>query len=70
MSGTAFERPAVVLWDAERKSKLEYAKHPGFASGTMLRWAYPENRNFLILEEKGDEIVDLCCEYVLEITGR
>lgn len=67
---TAFEKPTVVLWDTVRKSKLEYAKHPGFASATMLRWSYPQNRNLLILEEKDNEVIDLCCEYVLEITGK
>lgn len=65
---TAFEKPAIVLWDAVRKSKLESAKHPGFASANMLRWSYPQNRNLLILEEKSDEIVRLCCEHILDIT--
>lgn len=67
---TAFDKPAVVLWDALRKSKLESGKHPGFASATMRRWSYPQNRNLLILEERDDEIVKLCCDYIIDVTGK
>lgn len=66
---TAFEKPALVLWDAVRKCKVESAKHPGFSSATMLRWSYPQNKNLLILEEKNDEVVGLCCNYILEVTS-
>jgi len=64
---TAFRKPAIVLWDAVRKSKLESEKHPGFASATMMRWSYPQNRNLLILEEKGEELVQLCCNEILNL---
>lgn len=67
---TAFEKPAVVVWDTVRKSKLESAKHLGFSSAMMLRWSYPQNKNLLILEEKQTEIVRLCCDYVRDITRR
>lgn len=66
---TAFEKPALVLWDAVRKSEIEYAKHPGFASATMRRWSYPQNKNLLILEEKNDEVFALCCDYILEVAS-
>jgi hypothetical protein len=64
---TAFEKPALVLWDAVRKSKVESAKHLGFSSATILRWSYPQNKNLLILEEKNDEVIALCCDHVVEV---
>lgn len=50
-TATAFGKPALVLWDAVRKSKIESAQHPGFSAATMLRWSYPQNKNLPILKE-------------------
>jgi len=61
---TALAKPAVVLWDAVRKAPLEEAKQAGFSIAHMNRWAYPQNRNLVILGEKHRELLDLCLELV------
>jgi hypothetical protein len=48
--------PSVVLWDAVRKTGLEEAKQPGFAPAMLNRWAYPQNRNLMILGERNREV--------------
>jgi ADP-heptose:LPS heptosyltransferase len=63
---TALAKPAVVLWDALRKAPLEEAKQAGFSIAHMSRWAYPQNRNLVILGEKEREVLDWCLEFVLE----
>jgi len=63
---TALAKPAVVLWDAVRKAPLEEAKQAGFSIAHMSRWAYPQNRNLVILGEKEREVLDWCLEYVFE----
>lgn len=63
---TALAKPAVVLWDAIRKAPLEEAKQAGFSIAHMNRWAYPQNRNLVILGEKKREVLDLCLEYLFE----
>ena len=63
---TAFDKPALVLWDVVRKSQIEELKQEGFSGGLILRWAYPQNRNLLILGEKNHEIFNLCIEYVTD----
>jgi len=63
---TALARPAIVLWDAVRKSPLEEAKQAGFSIAHMSRWAYPQNRNLVILGEKEREVLDLCLESAFE----
>lgn len=63
---TALGKPAVVLWDAVRKAPLEEAKQAGFSIAHMNRWAYPQNRNLVILGEKNREVLDLCLQYVSE----
>jgi Glycosyltransferase family 9 (heptosyltransferase) len=63
---TALAKPAVVLWDAVRKAPLEEAKQAGFSIAHMSRWAYPQNRNLVILGEKEREVLDGCLEFVFE----
>ncbi len=63
---TALGKPAVVLWDALRKAPLEEAKQAGFSIAHMNRWAYPQNRNLVILGEKQREVLDGCLEYAFE----
>jgi hypothetical protein len=63
---TALGKPAVVLWDALRKAPLEEAKQAGFSIAHMNRWAYPQNRNLVILGEKKREVLDGCLEYAFE----
>jgi hypothetical protein len=63
---TALAKPAVVLWDAVRKAPIEEAKQPGFSIAHMNRWAYPQNRNVVILGEKKREVLDCCLDLVLE----
>lgn len=63
---TALAKPAVVLWDAVRKAPLEEAKQEGFSIAHMNRWAYPQNRNLVILGEKNREVLDGCLEFVFE----
>jgi hypothetical protein len=63
---TAFEKPALVLWDSVKKSKMEEFKEEGFSSAVMMRWSYPQNRNLMILGEKNREVSTLCKEFLLE----
>jgi hypothetical protein len=63
---TALAKPAVVLWDAVRKAPLEEAKQAGFSIAHMNRWAYPQNRNLVILGEKKREVLDWCLEFAFE----
>ena len=63
---TALGKPAVVLWDAVRKAPLEEAKQAGFSIAHMNRWAYPQNRNLVILGEKDREVLDGCLEFAFE----
>jgi hypothetical protein len=63
---TALAKPAVVLWDALRKVPLEEAKQAGFSIAHMSRWAYPQNRNLVILGEKEREVLDWCLEFAFE----
>ena len=65
---TAFQKPSLVLWDAIRKVPLEEAKQQGFSIAHMLRWAYPQNKNLVILGEKDREILEDCIDFVAEQT--
>jgi hypothetical protein len=67
---TALGKPALVLWDAVRKSPLEEAKEAGFSMATMGRWSYPQNRNLIILGERENEILESCVEFVAETAAR
>jgi hypothetical protein len=61
---TAFQRPALVLFDVRQKSIIEDRHHLGFAPASMLRWSYPQNRNLMILGEKDEEVLHLCAEFI------
>jgi len=67
---TALEKPALVLWDAVRKSALEEEKQQGFSVATMGRWAYPQNKNLVILGEKGEEILEACIDFILQTADK
>lgn len=56
---TAFERPAIVLWDPSRKVAIEEKWQRGFALAALSRWAYPQNENIVLLGDREDEIVDI-----------
>ena len=38
----------------------------GFSIAHMSRWAYPQNRNIVILGEKHREVLDWCLEFAFE----
>ncbi|WP_353118423.1 glycosyltransferase family 9 protein [Nitratidesulfovibrio sp.] len=61
---TAFEKPAMVLWDAAHKAPIEECKQPGFSFAAMARWGYPQNRNILLLGEKRNEVVDIIGDFI------
>lgn len=61
---TAFGRPAIILWDVRRKSIIEDRHYLGYAPASMLRWSYPQNRNFMILGEKDDDLLPHCIESI------
>lgn len=63
---TALQKPACVLWDAAHKEPIESGKEPGFAASLLLRWAYPQNRNLVILGERSDEVLRICEEFIIE----
>lgn len=67
---TAFEKPAIVLWDAVHKAPIEEHKQPGFSFAAMSRWGYPQNKNILLLGEKRNEVVDLLGGFVRSISER
>jgi hypothetical protein len=56
-AAAAFGVPSLVLWDAVTKSPQEESKQPGYATATLNRWAYPQNRNLTILGEYEGEIL-------------
>jgi hypothetical protein len=60
---TAFELPAVVLWEPIRKLEIEERWQEGFAPAALSRWGYPQNRNFMILGDRDDTIVNLIAEW-------
>ena len=63
---TALEKPSIVLWDAVRKAPLEEQKQAGFSIAHMQRWAYPQNKNLVILGEKNHEVLSDCIEFAWE----
>ena len=63
---TALQKKAAVLWDAAHKEPIERSKEPGFAASLLLRWAYPQNRNLVLLGERDDEVLHLCEEFIDE----
>jgi hypothetical protein len=56
---TAFELPALVLWDPIRKVEIEEQWQTGFAAAALARWSYPQNRNLVILGDRDNTILNL-----------
>ncbi|PLK42182.1 glycosyltransferase family 9 protein [Emticicia sp. TH156] len=61
---TAFDKPALVLWNILRKNELEEPFQEGFGPASLLRWSYPQNRNIMLLGERNSEILNLIIEYL------
>ena len=61
---TALQKPSLVLWDALRKAPLEEEKEAGFSIAHLPRWAYPQNKNLVIIGEKDREILESCLEFI------
>ena len=59
---TAFDVPAIVLWEVLRKSPIEDPHQPGFGASALTRWSYPQNANFMLLGERDHEIVEVICD--------
>jgi hypothetical protein len=67
---TALAVPAAVLWDAPRKARLKDPERLGFAIAHMSRWAYPQNRNLVILHERHGEVLASCIDFVRDTVSR
>jgi hypothetical protein len=63
---TAFEKPSFILWNVLRKNAIEEPIKAGFGPATMLRWAYPQNRNAMLLGETQNEVYDQLKEFLIE----
>lgn len=63
---TAFDKPSLVLWNILRKNPLEEPFQTGFGPASLLRWAYPQNKNIMLLGEKDNEILSMIIEFVHE----
>lgn len=56
---TAFQKPTAVLWDVERKNNIEEPYQKGFGPSALTRWSYPQNKNYMMLGEKDNELIKL-----------
>ena len=61
---TGFEKPTAVLWDVTRKNLIEEPFERGFGPSALTRWSYPQNKNLMLLGEKGKEIIKLLQGFV------
>lgn len=61
---TAFELPALILWEPLRKLEIEERLQSGFAPAALSRWSYPQNRNIMILGDRDDTIVNIIADWV------
>jgi hypothetical protein len=61
---TAFDLPAVVLWEPIRNVEIEEYWQTGFSSATLSRWSYPQNRNLMILGDRNDALVHIINDWV------
>jgi hypothetical protein len=61
---TAFELPALVLWEPLRKVEIEERWQSGFAPAALSRWSYPQNRNLMILGDRGDTIINSVTDWL------
>ena len=59
---TAFEKPAMVLWDPIRKSEIDV--EPGMGPVAFARWSYPQNKNIMLLGESPGEIRQLVLHWI------
>lgn len=64
---TAFEKPAMVLWDPIRKVRIEERWQSGFGPAALSRWSYPQNRNVMLLGERDGEIRKLALAWIKDI---
>jgi hypothetical protein len=64
---TAFELPAVVLWEPIRKVEKEEPNQAGFAPAALSRWSYPQNRNLMLLGDRDDTILNIITDWVSNI---
>jgi hypothetical protein len=64
---TAFELPAVVLWEPIRKIEMEERRQAGFAPAALSRWSYPQNRNLMLLGDRDDTILNIIVDWVENI---
>jgi glycosyl transferase family 9 (putative heptosyltransferase) len=66
----AFDRPSIIIWDAERKLVAEESWQRGFSPAVTLRWGYPQNRNLMILGERTDEVIVQIERWIRELCMR
>jgi hypothetical protein len=56
---TAFEKPAIILWDPTLKVTIEEKWQAGFALAALSRWSYPQNDNVMLLSSRQDDVVKI-----------
>jgi len=56
---TAFQLPALVIWEPYRKLEIEELWQHGFAPAALSRWSYPQNRNIILLGDRDNTVVQL-----------
>lgn len=61
---TSFHEGNIVLWDAFHKEPIELSKEKGFSAAMMSRWAYDQNKNYVLLGGKTEEVVTLCRKHI------
>jgi hypothetical protein len=61
---TAFELPAIVLWEPLRKIEIEERWQSGFAPAALTRWSYPQNRNLMLLGDRDDAILGQVADWL------
>jgi hypothetical protein len=61
---TAFQLPALVLWDPVRKSEMEEPRQIGFGPAALSRWSYPQNRNVMLLGDRDDAILSVVADWI------
>lgn len=64
---TAFELPALVLWEPVLKVEIEESKQVGFATAALSRWSYPQNRNLMLLGDRDDTIVNIITDWANDV---
>jgi hypothetical protein len=60
---TAFQIPALVMWEPQRKVAIEEKWQAGFAPAVLSRWSYPQNRNIMLLGDRDDAIIGLIVDW-------